>query len=83
MLCDNLAHLGSPQDFENILPARESVEAQLDELLGDDYLQRYDVHQIAQFYVYLNLQASILDSIVACRDAQQTIDWHRLRESRF
>jgi uncharacterized membrane protein YgaE (UPF0421/DUF939 family) len=83
LLCDNLADQGSAQDFDKLRPVAEDIETRLDQLLGDDYLERYDAHQIAQFYVYLNLQASILDSIEACRDAQQAIDWPRLGETRF
>jgi hypothetical protein len=83
MLCDNIASQGSAQEFVQWRPAAEDVEARLDQMLGDDYLQRYDAHQIAQFYIYLNMQVSILDSIVACRDAQQAIDWQRMGEARF
>jgi hypothetical protein len=55
----------------------------LDEFLGNDYLHRYDRLQLAQFYVYLNLQASILASIQACREAQAALDWQQLGDTRF
>jgi hypothetical protein len=83
LLCDHLAVRGSANVFEKLLPLEEDIEARLDQLLGADDLDRYDAHQIAQFYVYLNLQVSILESIVACRDAQLAMDWHRLGETRF
>lgn len=82
-LCDHLANRGSEQVFTQLLPAEQDIEARLDQLLGDDYLERYDAHQLAQFYVYLNLQASLLESIIACRDAQAAMDWQRLGETRF
>ena len=59
------------------------IERQLDELLGEDYLERYDRHQLAQFYVYLNQQASILSSLQDCREAQAAMDWQQLAGSRF
>ena len=83
VLCDNLAIHGSAQAFEQMRSSLAGIQEQLDELLGDDYLDRYHPHELAQFYVYLNLQASIYDSIEACRKAQLALDWQRLGETRF
>lgn len=82
-LCDNLADHGPGQDFDLLRSRLTDIEERLDELLGDDYLDRYDPHQLAQFYVYLNLQASIFFNLDACREAQHALDWQRMGESRF
>ena len=82
-ICDALATGDQDQVLEELGTDRAGVEARLDELLGDDYLQRYDQRQLAQFYVYLNLQASILASIQACSDAQAALDWQQLGETKF
>ena len=81
--CDNLAVNGPTPALVQLQPSVTDIEERLDELLGDDYLDRYDPHELAQFYVYLNLQASIFLSLVACGKAQQALDWQRLRETRF
>ena len=59
------------------------IEQRLDEFLEDDYLDRYDRLQLAQFYVYLNLLASILGSLNSCREALVALDWQQLGETRF
>lgn len=82
-LCNNLAAMETEQPFLQVKDSLMDIERQLDELLGEDYLQRYDRHQLAQFYVYLNQQASILSSLQACREAQDAMDWQQLAGSRF
>lgn len=82
-LCDKLADNDCEHDFALVRSRLTDIEERLDELLGDDYLDRYDPHQLAQFYVYLNLQASIFYSLDACREAQHALDWQRMGESRF
>jgi hypothetical protein len=82
-LCQCLAEHAPPEAFEQLRPNLTGIEAQLNELLGDDYLDRYDSHELAQFYVYLHLHASIFESMQACREAQQALDWQRLGETRF
>lgn len=82
-LCDSLAQLGRVPEIAGIKDRFTDIEQRLDELLGDDYLDRYDPHQLAQFYVYLNLQASIYLGLLDCADAQQAIDWQRMGETRF
>lgn len=79
-LCDNLADHGPEQGFSQLRSRLTDIEERLDELLGDDYLDRYDPHQLAQFYVYLNLQASIFFNLDACREAQHALDWQRMGE---
>ena len=82
-ICDKLATLDPAKDVEHLRYSMDNIEARLDELLGDDYLERYSAKELAQFYVYLNLHASIFDSIKTCRKAQQALDWQRLGETRF
>jgi hypothetical protein len=82
-LCDALAENTGDQLFEQLGSKLVGIEERLNELLGNDSLDKYDRHQLAQFYVYLNLQASILASIQACREAQAAMDWQQLGETRF
>lgn len=82
-LCDSLAQGDPVPDMATIQDGFTDVQERLDELLGDDYLDRYDPHELAQFYVYLNLQASIYLGLLDCADAQQAIDWQRMGETRF
>lgn len=82
-LCDTLAQNSSEEPFEQVEASLVGTRQRLDEFLGNDYLHRYDRLQLAQFYVYLNLQASILASIQACREAQAALDWQQLGDTRF
>ncbi len=82
-ICDKLA-TGSPvPELDQLQSRLTDVEAQLDELLGDDYLDRYDPVDLAQFYVYLNLYASIFLGLADCSAAQQALDWQQMGETRF
>jgi hypothetical protein len=83
VLCDNLAEQVTGTAIAQVQANVADIEARLDELLGDDYQDRYDSHELAQFYVYLNLQASIYWSLLACGQAQQALDWQRMGETRF
>ncbi len=83
VFCDKLAEHGPVPDLAQLQSRFTDIEERLDELLGDDYLDRYDPHELAQFYVYLNLQASIFLGLVDCGKAQQAIDWQRMGETRF
>lgn len=82
-LCDTLAGDAGDETFKQARDSFSNVETRLDELLGEDYLQKYEGRQLAQFYIYLNLQASILGSIQACREAQAALDWQQLGDTRF
>jgi hypothetical protein len=82
-MCEKLANLDSTEEPESPGPNLNNIEAGLDELLGDDFLSRYGTRELAQFYIYLNLQASIFASLAACAEAQQALDWQRLGETRF
>lgn len=82
-LCDNLARLGPGEPFSQLRSKLANIEERLDELLGDFFMERYDPQQLAEFYVYLNLQASILTSVEACREAQLALNWQQLEETRF
>ena len=81
--CDQLAEHGPVPNLAQLKSRLTDIEERLDELLGDDYLDRYDPLELAQFYVYLNLQASIFLGLVDCAQAQQAIDWQRMGETRF
>lgn len=82
-LCDTLATRGSEQPFDEMQQRLGNVSKRLDELIGEDPMRNYEPHELAQFYVYLNLQASVMKSIGDCRDAQNALDWQQLREPRF
>jgi hypothetical protein len=82
-LCHALAQNSGEEPFEQVRASLVGTRQRLDEFLGNDYLHRYDRLQLAQFYVYLNLQASILASIQACREAQAALDWQQLGDTRF
>lgn len=82
-LCDTLATRGSEQPFDEMQQRLGNVSMRLDELIGEDPMRNYEPHELAQFYVYLNLQASVMKSIGDCRDAQNALDWQQLREPRF
>jgi hypothetical protein len=82
-LCHALAQNSDEEPFEQVKASLVGTRQRLDEFLGNDYLHRYDRLQLAQFYVYLNLQASILASIQACREAQAALDWQQLGDTRF
>ena len=69
--------------FEQVRARLRGINERLGEFLGESYLDRYGTQQVAQFYVYLNLQASILSSLQACLDAQQALDWQQLKETKF
>lgn len=82
-LCDTLAGQGPDRPFEAMQRRLADIGRRIDELIGEEPLSRYSRQELAQFYVYLNLQASTMNSIQACRDAQHALDWQQLREPRF
>ncbi len=77
------AFLMRPEAFSRFSGQIEDVEKSLDQMLGGDDQQLYDQHQLAQFYVYLNMQLSILKCIDKCRVSRQALDWQQLAETRF
>jgi uncharacterized membrane protein YccC len=82
-LCRTLAQASPGEDISPFGMQIEDVETSLNQMLGDDDQQLYDQHQLAQFYVYLSVQLSILSSIEKCRISQQALDWQQLAETRF
>jgi len=82
-LSDALAAGPAEHTFEQVRARLRGINERLGEFLGESYLDRYGTQQVAQFYVYLNLQASILSSLQACLDAQQALDWQQLKETKF
>ena len=85
-LTDDLAS-GNTQSNETHTQLIESklleVRDRLDELRQPEQIAKYDRTELAQFFVYLNLRASILDTIRTCQDAQRNVDWNRLAGQRF
>jgi hypothetical protein len=92
-LCDTLAdvvHDRSTQtgdrvdtSFANIETKLVAVEERLDALRQDHMIEQYTRQELAEFFVYLNLQASTLDNLRSCHDACQAIDWGQLVGKRF
>lgn len=85
-LCNALANgLDKPGDnaFNTIETRLLDVRERLDKLREQPGIRAYKRSELAEFFVFLNLQVSILDSLRACRDAYQDLDWQQLSESRF
>lgn len=81
--CSALAEGKSSETLSRLREQVKEIEKSLDQMLGEDDQQLYDQHQLAQFYVYLNVQHSILNCIDKCRISQQALDWQQLAETRF
>ncbi|MEP6391478.1 MAG: FUSC family protein [Halioglobus sp.] len=85
-LCTALAH---DETAEPLLPIEDTskvsvnVEKRLDEFLSSQDLAQYTTHELAQFYVYLNLQGMIYQSIVRCQQASAALNWQSLTAHRF
>ena len=94
-LCDTLACRDDPQiidgEFDVVRDELRQVEEQLraflDRKVGGEAIAEqagnYNRQEMADFYVYINLQASIVASIDQCRGALMALDWRQLRETRF
>ena len=84
-LCDNLAVAGNEDSpaFNRIETTLMGVRERLDLLRQEQELQKYQPQELAQFFIYLNLQQSILSSIRSCYNAKQALNWQQLGETRF
>lgn len=84
-LCDNLAAADHKDNvvFSRIETTLIEVSERLDVLRQEQELQKYEREELAQFFIYINLQQSILSSIRACYEARRTLDWEQLAETRF
>ena len=88
-LCDELAgNPGAAGDAGGAFAALDTrlaqIRRELDELRQDTgTLDQSGLEELAHFYVYLNLQASLLDNIRVCRSAQRKLDWQQLAGPRF
>ena len=84
-LCDNLSGAENKESaaFNRIETTLMGVRERLDLLRQEQELQKYQPQELAQFFIYLNLQQSILSSIRACYDAKQALEWQQLGETRF
>jgi len=63
--------------------AKVNLEKRLDEFLQSQNLAQYSTHELAQFYVYLNLQGMIYQSIVRCQKATAAINWQALTAHKY
>ena len=82
-LCKALGEGRSTEAFSRFGEKIGDMEQSLDQILGEDRQHEYDRHQLAQFYVVLNVQLSIVNYIDKCRRSQQAMDWQQLAETRF
>jgi hypothetical protein len=86
-LCNSLAtpaqQSGIAKTFDEVSKEAGDIESRLGEFLGGDYLNTYDRKELTEFYLYINLQASLLAGIVQCRDSLEALDWHQLQEKKF
>jgi hypothetical protein len=84
-LCDNLAEPGNTgQDtFSQVETRLMDLKERLDNLRLEQELQKYERAELAQFFIYINLQQSVLNNIRACYDARQALDWEQLARTRF
>ncbi|MEH6584172.1 MAG: FUSC family protein [Halioglobus sp.] len=75
------------QAFAKVRADLLSIEDQLNDYLGahseEKSSDHYDSRETAVFYVYINLQASILKSIDHCRVSLLALNWRQLRETKF
>jgi uncharacterized membrane protein YccC len=87
-LCDTLADNRSADirggtAFAELETRLKGIGEELDELRRTDNPVGVDRHELAQFYVYLNLQASVLQGIRRCYEAQQALDWQQFTRTRM
>ena len=86
-LCNSLATSANDKDIGDIFDEvdREvgNIESRLGEFLGEGYLDTYDRKDLTEFYLYINLQASILAALVQCRESLEELDWDQLQGQRF
>jgi len=86
-LCGSLANPAQQariaSTFDDVIMEVGSTEARLRDFLGEDYLTTYDKKELTEFYLFINLQASILAGIVQCRDAVEALDWKQLQGKKF
>jgi hypothetical protein len=60
-----------------------NIESRLGEFLGENYLKTYGRKELTEFYLYINLQVSILAGIVQCRESLEALDWDQLQGKKF
>ena len=69
--------------FNKVNTELGDIESRLSEFLGDSYLNTYSTKELTEFYLYINLQASILAGIVQCRHSMEALDWNQLQGRKF
>jgi uncharacterized membrane protein YccC len=85
-LCDGLSR-GEPaiirERFKHAQAELPETTQQLQRILRGDDIHQYSRKDAAQFFVLLNLQASVYNSILDCRDKFEALNWPQLRETRI
>ena len=86
-LCGELADLSRQGEIAGSLDSINAdfadIQSRLSNFLGENYLQNYSGAELTEFYLYVNLQASILTGIVQCANTLQALDWEQLRGNKF
>lgn len=67
------------KEFVNI----DTLNTRLEERFVEDYLDTYSKADLARFYLFVNLQASILAGIVKCRASLDQLDWQQLQGNKI
>ncbi|MEM9254608.1 MAG: FUSC family protein [Pseudomonadota bacterium] len=82
-LCQALANGAGADTFARTQKNLATVEERLDRFLEHAGPDQFSRDHLAQFYVFLHLQAAILRSLNACHRAQVDLGLQSLRETRF
>lgn len=69
--------------FEFATTDLQAAKDKLDYLLRQTDVERYSQKELADFYIFLNLYASIYRNLAACRDTAAALDWQQLRGHKF
>lgn len=85
-LCRTMAQEDSAEAFQSLEDTSAgtiNIEKRLDEFLQSQDLAQFSAHELAQFYVHLNLHGMIYQSIVRCQQAHSALNWQSLTANRF
>jgi len=86
-LCTSLAtpakNIDVGNTFDDVDRKMGTIESRLGNFLGENYLDTYNRKDLTEFYLYINLQASILGALVKCRESLEELDWDQLQGQRF
>jgi uncharacterized membrane protein YgaE (UPF0421/DUF939 family) len=85
-LCHTLAQRPGREAYDAFDRVEERVtrlRERLDTLREVPASGQVERTELAQFFVYLNLQATVLNCLQACREAREALPWDQLAGSRF